>query len=65
MQNLFDVLNASLLRHPEALAYLHFLFRLKSCCLILLMGIFLFLIYREDWRNHKASRQTNACRLVA
>lgn len=65
MQNFFDAVNAYLLHHPDLLAHLHFLFRLKSACLLALMGVFLFLVYREDWRNRRARRQRADCRLVA
>ncbi|BBL71511.1 hypothetical protein [Methylogaea oryzae] len=65
MQNFFDAVNAYLLHHPDLLAYLHFLFRLKAGCLLLIMGVFLFLVYREDWRDWRTAKQRADCRLAA
>lgn len=65
MQNLFDAVNAYLLHHPDLLAYLHWLFWFKSWCLFALMGVFVFLIYREDWRIYRARKASLDCRWEA
>ncbi|MGZ8246537.1 hypothetical protein [Methylomagnum sp.] len=44
----FDQINHFLQTHPYWLAQLAFLLRIKSWLLALLMGYFLFLIYREQ-----------------
>lgn len=56
MRELFDAINTQLLQHPDLLHHLYWLFRFKFCCLLLLMGVFLFLIYREDWRQWTEQR---------
>lgn len=64
MQEYFDVINAYLLHHPAILSQMRWLFWLKSWCLFLVMGIYLFLAYREDWRQRAASRKADE-RLIA
>jgi hypothetical protein len=59
-ENGFDQINHFLQTHPYWLAQLAFLLRIKSWLLTLLMGYFLYLIYREQRskaaveKNHKA-----------
>ncbi|TAN49217.1 MAG: hypothetical protein EPN21_12825 [Methylococcaceae bacterium] len=64
MHDFFDVINAYLLHHPAILGQLRWLFWFKSWCLFLVMGVYLFLVYREDWRRRAASRKVDE-RLIA
>lgn len=65
MQSVFDTINAYLLHHPDLLAHLRWLFWFKSWCLFVLMGVFVFVIYREDWRLYRARKAAADCRLEA
>lgn len=56
MHEFFDTINVYLLHHPELLTHLRWLFWFKSWCLILLMGVFLFLVYREEGRQRTKRR---------
>ena len=47
-ENFFRQFNAYLLGHPAFLAKLKLLFWIKSWALMLLMGFFLYLIFREQ-----------------
>lgn len=52
LQDFFRHFNAYLAGHPGFLAKLKLLFWIKYWALTLLMGVFLFLIYRErGWRR--------------
>lgn len=45
---MFDHINAVILRHPELLAHLKFLFVVKYWCYVVLIGIFVYLVYFGD-----------------
>lgn len=50
-ENWFDQINFFLHTHPDMLAQLVFLFRVKCWLLTLLMGYFLYLIYKDQAKS--------------
>jgi hypothetical protein len=58
-ENWFDQINFFLHTHPDMLAQLAFLFRVKCWLLTLLMGYFLYLIYK-DQKDQAKSRSGKA-----
>lgn len=59
-ENGFDQINHFLQTHPHWLAQLAFLLRVKSWLLTLLMGYFLFLIYKERGVKSRAEKESRA-----
>jgi|GEM_PF-1496881 len=55
-ENWFSHMNAFILSHPHWIAKLEFLLRLKCGLLAALMGIFLYLIYKERKERTKTAR---------
>ncbi len=51
---MFDHINAVILRHPELLAQLKFLFVVKYWCYVILIGIFVYLVYFGDSKKEPA-----------